>query len=209
MKTTIFLLIGLFISVSAVSAKTSGRVVDGDQPVQIQNAGQDKKIEVQNMTVLEDEVIDEVDQPEIISGEIINTHGQQVSEQVRLLLQSKLASQSGIGEQVRQIAQKQKQAQQSIQSGLAKINARPGWFKKLFGSNQTAVKNLNQQMEQNQLRIEELAKFQNEVSNQADYDMIQNTITTLTEQNTALVQALQSEQKFVGIFSWLRTLLNR
>jgi len=62
-------------------------------------------------------------------------------------------------------------------------------------------------MEQNQLRIEELVSLQTKVVNQADQDMLQNTINTLTEQNTALAPALQSEEKITGIFSWLSALL--
>lgn len=217
MRTTLFLLISLFVSVNAVSAKTSTQAGNSEETVQTQNvnqiqtqnAGQDKKIEVQNMEILEEnETIDEADQSEEDSIQKMDNHGQRVSEQVHLLLQSKLASQSGIGQQVREIAQNQSKAQEAIQSGLDKINSRPGWFKKLFGSNQTAVKNLNQQMAQNQLRIEELKKLQAKVSSQADQDMLQTAVQSLVNQNTALSQTVNVEQKRKGFFSWFQSLLS-
>jgi hypothetical protein len=208
MKTTIFILISLFISVNAVSAKTSTQTGNSDDTaqtqnsnqIQTQNAGQDKKLEVQNMEVIEEE------------GDIVErttNHGQEVSQYVHELLQSRLASQSGIGQQVREVAQKQTQAQETIRAGLDKINSHSALFKKFFGTDKSAVKNLNQQIAQNQLRIEELTKIQTQVTNQADQDMLQTTLQSLIDQNTALSEAVRLEQGRKGFLSWITTLFNR
>jgi len=129
-----------------------------------------------------------------------------VAQKVEELLASK-EDQGGIGQQVKVIAQQQKQAQQEIKGQLDKLESRKGLMKKLFGPNLKAIKNLNRQMEQNQLRIEQLQQLQTEVVNQADQTQIEEAVQALVEQNTALQDQILFEEQAGSLFGWLAELL--
>jgi len=148
------------------------------------------------------------------SGQATNSRSQnayqhisRVAQSVEGLLETNIKG--GIGEQVREIAQQQNQSQEQIQQNLKKVESRPGWFKKLFGVDKKAVKNLTGQIAQNQLRLEQLTEIQTQLSNQSDLQTVQLAVETLTDQNTALQQVLEEEEQIKGIFSWLTALFAR
>lgn len=125
-----------------------------------------------------------------------------VAKKVEELLINK-ADQGGIGQQVKVIAQQQKQAQNEIKGQLDKLESRWGWMKKLFGADQKTIKNINRQLEQNRLRIQQLQQLQTQLSNQTDQSQIQELVQALTEQNTALVEQIQVEEQVGSLFGWL------
>lgn len=130
-----------------------------------------------------------------------------VAQQVQELLQ--IRTTGGIGDQVRQIAREQNQAQTQIQDNLNKLESRSGLLKRLFGPEYKAIKNLNQQMEQNRLRIQQLQQLANQVQNQADQTQIQEAIQALNEQNTVLREQIQAEESIGSLLGWLFKLLAR
>ena len=109
----------------------------------------------------------------------------------------------GIGQQVRVIAQEQKEAQVEIGIEEDKLASRSGLTKKLFGSDYKAIRNLNRQMERNQLRIEQLEQLQTQITNEGDQEQIQGVIQALVEQNTALQEQIQAEEETGSVFGWL------
>lgn len=113
-----------------------------------------------------------------------------------------------VGNQVRAVVQEQAQAQAQIQQELVSMAARSGFMKKLFGPDYKAIKNLKQQMEQNQLRIQQLEQMQNQVQNQADATQLQLVTQALASQNTVLQQQVQAEEKVGSVFGWLIKLFN-
>lgn len=125
----------------------------------------------------------------------------EVAKQVQLLLQTRTSG--GIGEQVRLIAQEQNQAQTQIQDQINKLNSKGKLARFLTGTNYGATKNLKQQLEQNQLRIEQLEQLQNQLSNQGDIAMVQETIQALIQENTSLQELITAEEKTFGLFGWL------
>lgn len=108
-----------------------------------------------------------------------------------------------IGQKIQTLAQEQVQAQTQIQSQLNKLESKSGLMKKLFGPDYGAIKNLKQQMEQNQLRIQQLTQIQNEVANQSDEAQLQEAVQALVEQNTALEEQIQAEEQVGSLFGWL------
>jgi hypothetical protein len=125
-----------------------------------------------------------------------------VAEKVAGLLEFKEDS-KGIGTEVRVIAKAQNQAQNLIKGGLDKLDSRGRMMRALFGTDLKAVKNLNQQMEQNQLRIQQLEELKNQVVNQADETQIEEAIQAMIDQNTALADQIKIEEQTKGMFGWL------
>lgn len=134
-------------------------------------------------------------------------HMSVVAQSVKTLLETRISG--GIGEQIREIAQQQNQSQEQIKQNLDDVESRPGWFKKLFGADKKTIRNLNEHIEKNQLRLEQLAEIQTQLSNQSDQQTVQLAVETLTGQNTALQQVLEEEEQIKGIFSWLTSLFGR
>ena len=207
MKKLLYILPLFFLIGFPVLAKAETGVKNQNQ-IQTQNQGEGQQIQQQTQEMEEQETKDEDTEDDGQRGEGLQNRNPKalenmsvVSRKVQELLQTK--STGGIGEQVREIAREQNQAQIQIQDGLEKIGNRKGFVKNLFGPDYKAIKNLNKQMEQNQLRIEMLQQLVNQVENQADETQIQEAILALTEQNTALQEQIQSEEKIGSLFGWL------
>jgi len=130
-----------------------------------------------------------------------------VAQQVQQLLL--IRTTGGIGEQVRQVAQEQNQAQTQIQQELNKLETQSNFTKKIFGPNYKAINNLNQQMAQNQLRIQKLEQLADQVQNQAEAAQLRETIQALIQQNTALQSQVQAELHVSSLLGWLLKLINQ
>lgn len=124
-----------------------------------------------------------------------------VAQKVQELLQVKTSG--GIGDRVRLIARTQNQAQDQIQEQLNEIESKSKLAKSLFGPDYKSLKNLQQQVEQNQLRIQELQQLMTQLSNQGDKTAIQETIQALTQENVSLQEIIASEEQIRSLFGWL------
>ena len=184
-----------------------GNQVKNQKLIKTQNQGEDQQLQVENTQ--EQESLQAKKDKGLGSQNRSETARQNMSliaQKVEELLASK-EDQGGIGQQVKVIAQQQKQAQQEIKGQLDKLESRKGLMKKLFGPDRKAIKNLNRQMEQNQLRIEQLQQQQTEVVNQADQTQIEEAVQALVEQNTALQDQVRFEEQIGSLFGWLAKLL--
>ena len=124
-----------------------------------------------------------------------------VGAKVQELLQIKTTG--GIGDQVRTLAQDQIKAQDQIQLQLDKVDSKGTFTKALFGPDYKALKSLEGQMEQNQLRIQALQELQTQITNSGDETTLEATIQSLIDQNTALQDAINLEGQTKSLFGWL------
>lgn len=187
-----------------VSASPTGNQVQNRNEVQIQNQGEDSQLQVNTQ---EQENLGDG------QGEGLQNRNQnavqnmsEVAKQVQQLLQ--IRTEGGIGQQVRQIAQEQNQAQTQIQEQLNKLESKGKLVRLLTGTDYVAVKNLKVQLEQNQLRIKQLEQLQNQLSNQGDITIVQETIQALIAENTSLQERITAEEQTKSIFGWLSRLFN-
>ena len=135
-------------------------------------------------------------------------HMSNVAEEVEALLADEDRD-GGIGQQVKVIAQEQKNAQKAIEGNLEEIDGRKGFAKKLLGPDYGAMKNLEKHMAQNQLRIQQLQQLQTQTSNQSEQTQLKNAIQAMQNQNTVLGERLQAESDSPGMLGWLiRPLIN-
>jgi hypothetical protein len=108
-----------------------------------------------------------------------------------------------VGKQIKKLAQQQIQAQSEIQTQLNKLEAKSRFMKSLFGPDYKAIKNLNQQVEQNRFRIQQLTQLADQVQNQTEETQLQEAIQALTQQNTALQEQVRAEEKVGSLLGWL------
>ncbi len=125
----------------------------------------------------------------------------EVAKQVQALLQVRTSG--GIGDQVRLIAREQNQAQTRIQEQLDKLESKGKLARFLTGTNFEAIKSLEQQILENQLRIQELTTLATQLTYQSDITMVQETIQALIQENTSLQDKIAAEVQTRSLFGWL------
>ncbi len=182
---------------------TSNQVQNQNQ-VETKNQGEESQL---NVNTQEQENLGENQDEQVGSAAMKNINI--VSENVEKLLIEDDSENGGIGKEVKQIAQDQKQAQNQIKTDLEKVDKRSGLLKSLIGPNYQALKNMQKQMEQNQLRIQQLEKLMTQLNNQSDITMVQETIQVLTDQNTALQDKVVLEEKMASLLGWFFKLFAR
>lgn len=188
------------------AAAPQGSQVQNQNQVQTQNQGEDQQLQI---TTREQENL-QTGQSKSVNprSENARQHMSIVAQEVENLLTTG-SRMGGIGQQVREVAQQQKQAQTQIQQQLGKLESRQGLMKKLFGTDYKAIKNLNQQVERSRLRIQQLQELEPQLANQIDQTRIAQVIQALTEQNTALQEQVQAEEQTASLLGWLFKLLAR
>jgi len=190
-----------------VQAKQEDPVqVQNQNQIQTQNQGEEEQIQVTN----QEEEGQSTGQPKEVAprSETARERMSEVAKKVEEILTSETRF-GGIGEQVRELARQQNQAQEQIQEQWGLIEARRGWLKKLLGPDFGAVNNLKQQTAQNQVRIRQLEQLQDQLTNQGDLTIIQEMVQALQDQNTALQERIQTEEENSSLLGWLFRLLNR
>jgi len=130
-----------------------------------------------------------------------------VSQRVQELLQ--LRTSGGIGEEVRVIAREQNEVQTRLAEKLEKLQSRKAWVKKMIGTDRKVLKSVRDEIHQNEVRIQKLETLLTKLTNQADKTKVQNMITALKEENTALMATITAEENTRSMFGWLTKLLEK
>lgn len=184
---------------------TSPTGVQVKNQVQTQNMGEESQLQVNTQT--EEQLMANEDKQGASKtasprSETAKAHMSTVSGIVENLLVS-TSLKGGIGDQVKEIAQQQKTAQDEMQSELAKIDGRNQLLKALIGPDYMSLKKMQQAMSQNEERIQKLIELQNQLTNTGDKTMIEEAIQALTEQNLALGEQVSFEERTGSAFGWL------
>ena len=178
-----------------VSTSPTGSQVQNQNQIKTQNQGEDSQLQVNTQ-----------EQENLEAGSLNRNQNavqnmSEVATQVQQLLQLKTTG--GIGEQVRTVAQAQNQAQIQIQEQLTKLESKGKLVRLLTGTDYGAVKNLKAQLEQNQLRIQQLTQLQNQLTNQGDITAVQEMIQALIQENTSLQDRITAEEQTRSLLGWL------
>lgn len=222
-KISLFIIGAIFLAISSTAyaaknetvtqgtgSQTDSNQIQNQNQVQTQNQGEDSQLQInaQEQEFQEDNQLQDISKNEAPRSEVATENMSAVSQKVEELLTTE-GAQGGIGQQVKQIAQEQKTAQQEIQTELAKVDNRKGLTKFLIGPDYKALKNMQKTMEQNQLRVKQLVQLQNQLINQGNITMVQETIQVLTDQNTVLQDRINIEEKQGSLFGWLFKLFSK
>ena len=194
--------------------------------VKTQNAGENTQLQVNTQEMVEtgkemieagEKILKDNEEALEAGKKMIKAYGKSdnarqhmdvVAEKVEELLSDE-NGQGRIGQQVKEIAAQQKQAQGVTEKQLDKLESRWGITKKLFGANRKAIQSLKQQMEQDQIRMRQLQQLQIQTTNQADRDQIQAMVQALIEQDTSLSEQIYTEEQSKGMFNWFTKLFTR
>ena len=79
----------------------------------------------------------------------------------------------------------------------------PGIARFLFGPNYESLNSLKQEMEQNRVRVQQLEQLKLKLTDQEDITNVQEMITLLQQENTALQEKIALEESNGGLLGWL------
>lgn len=183
---------------------TGAEVVNQNQ-VMTQNMGEEQQLEVKTAEQEEASVGTKSAAPR---SKAALDHMSVVAKSVEEILVDRTLK-GGIGDQVREIAQAQKQSHDEIEQQIRKMENRGGLIKALIGPDYRALSNIEKQISRNELRIQQLTELKNQLVNTGDIGMVQETIDALIQENTSLQEMIALESRIGSLFGWLARLFVR
>jgi lipopolysaccharide export LptBFGC system permease protein LptF len=200
----------------ASQSQQQGQVVnqgeDSNVQAQVQQQSQDgngTEEQVQNQNQIqnqgEESQIQNSEQQETKSqnqSAVAEQRKSQVSSAVQEMLQVAERN-SGIGEQVRAIAQNQTQNQEKLEVSLQKVQSRSSFAKFLIGADYGEINNAQGTLEQNRQQIQSLNEIKNQLANEGEKQNLTQQIQTLEQANLQIENSLQESQKGFSLFGWL------
>jgi hypothetical protein len=130
----------------------------------------------------------------------------QNQNQVRLAVHALLSMENmtgGIGKNVSAIAREFNNSVMSTIRAEEKIQTRSGFARFFAGGDETTATELESEVEQNELRIQQLTQLRNECQcDQEVKDLMQEQIQLMQQEQTRLRELAQQEKKSKGLFDW-------
>lgn len=181
------------------ASPTTGSGVANQNQVKTQNAGEESQLMI---STAEQESAGDSTISAGMRSEMAIEKMSEVAKNVEILLMDKTLT-GGIGQQVKAIAQEQKNSMDKVQNQIKSIDSRGGFVKALIGPDYQTLKELEMQLDQNQLRIEALTELKNQLTNAGDITMVEETIKLLAEENIGLQDKINAENRVGSVFGWL------
>jgi hypothetical protein len=173
----------------------TGSQVKNQNQVKTQNQGEDQNLSVNTQ---ESEQLNQTVDEDVAK----------VSDQVKELIET-VGAKSGIGQQVKEIAQNQQKNQEKIKSAYYELKNRGQLIRLFVGSDKKMTQALELMNEENRLTIEKLEGMKNLTNNQTELDQLQDTIGILLTQNGYLEEKIATEKQANGLFGWFTRLFTR
>jgi hypothetical protein len=117
--------------------------------------------------------------------------------------------QTALGPEIREIARSQQENQASAAAELRKIEKRNLLLKLLLGNDEHALTQLNQLQTKNERQIVQLQTILDNTEDPAARVVIENTITSLEEQNVLISQEVEKDGQTFSLFGWAKKIWRR
>lgn len=172
--------------------------VQNQNQLQVENRGEESGLTVQNQEK------ESLQVQENKFGQQQISFKQQV-EQTSAVIEEALEQEEVLTKEgeTKKVLQEQKQGQEKLKEDTEKLGQRQGVVRFILGPDWKALKALKQEMEQNQVRINQLNSLKLQVQNQGEEQLLQQVVQTLEEQNTSLQEQINKEEGNMGILGWL------
>ncbi len=174
---------------------------------QIQNQGEESQIQnsEQQQSTADSQNKSELTLPEQRRSQVANAVQKilQTAEEIRTDGEN-----SGIGLQVRDIAQAQTQNQEKLENSLQKVEGRSNLVKFFIGPDYKEINSAKEILTENRLRVLELNELKNQLSNEGEQQNLTQQAQILEQVNLQVENSLDTSQKGFSLFGWLVKLFN-
>ncbi|MCJ7827768.1 hypothetical protein MUP65_01310 [Patescibacteria group bacterium] len=182
------------------------------EPVTVQSENQEEPITTQDegqsglITVQSENQVKTINQGEDEQLQVSSNYSLQLMTQKIAQVKAQFGTQSGYGEKVLGEIEILESRQQRVQQALEDIDARQGLLRNILGPKYKQLNLLTEAIGEGWFQIRILEGLQTQVANQAEDSAIQELISALKEQNTALEEKILEEEAHPGWFGWLGAL---
>jgi len=121
----------------------------------------------------------------------------------KMIVLSSIFSDSVLGSKLETSAKTYLLSEDKVNQALDTADTRTGFAKFFIGPNYEELGIVKIQIEQNQVKIQEMNKIHAQLQNEADQTELKGAIRTLEAQNTALQNQLDGEEEVFSLFGWL------
>jgi len=128
-----------------------------------------------------------------------------VSEEVKKFLETRGDDKTGIGQQVKVIAQNQ----EKIRSAFYELKNRGQLVRLFVGSDKKMTAALKELNDENIKTINKLVALKDQTVNEVDKTQIENTLGILLTQNSLLEEKINTEKQAIGLLGWFTRLFNK
>jgi len=147
---------------------------------------------------------------EIMASTTVQERRSQVANAVQTMLQLAAANgNTGLGEQIRTIAQTQVQNQEKLEASLAKVQNRGTLARFLLGPNHREINKARQTLEQNRTQIQQLNEAKNQLTDQAAQAQLAEQISALEQTDAEVENSLSSSQAGFSLLGWVSRWFNK
>lgn len=113
---------------------------------------------------------------------------------------------SGVGEQIREIAQNQNQLMEQAEESLQEVKERGKFTRFLIGPNYRKLGDVETQLETHTQKLEEIKSLRDEMTSTTDKDILDKQILLMENVSKELKDEVDSEEKGFSLFGWLNRL---
>ncbi|MFH1890490.1 MAG: hypothetical protein ABIJ91_02925 [Candidatus Kuenenbacteria bacterium] len=191
-------------------SQTESPITNQDCEIPNQNSQNESQAnQIQNEPTLIKNNEQEVSQEKNITGsQVAEQRRSEVASAVQEILQV-AERDSGVGQQVKIIAQTQAQNQEKLEASLQKVQNRSGLVKFFVGPNYEEINNAKNLLEQNREQIKQLDQIKNQLTNQDDQQKLTEQIQLFERSNQEIENSLDISQKGFSLFGWLFRLFTK
>lgn len=150
----------------------------------------------------DDEEADEEGEEDELENEVAKEYKNSVAQFVHTL-KAVGEREGGIGQQVKVVAQAQNDSQLKVENAVKAVNGRSGFAQFLIGADYENIKEVRNEIAQNQNRIAVLTQLMTQASDQAVKDVLQDQVKVLQQENTKLQEFANINENKPSVFGWL------
>jgi len=184
-------------TLGAIPNKVSNVETKDNPPISTNNQN------LQNDSTLTKNNEQEVNQEKTItSSQVAEQRKSEVANVVQNIIQI-VEKDSGVGEQIKTIAQTQVQSQEKLEISLQKVQSRSGFTKFFIGPDYGEINNANKLLEQNREQIKQLDEVQNQLTDKTDKQKLTEQVRLLEQTNQEVENSLNTSQKGFSLFGWI------
>jgi hypothetical protein len=202
------------------SGTGTGMSTQNQQQTQTANQGENSQIQIQNNEQVqngsgtgeqvknqnqEQEKVQQQQQEQTNAEE----HRSTVANFVQCLLEVASTIDSGIGQQVRIIAQQQNQSASTTIQAIEKVQTRNKVKTFFFGSDYKNLGALRSETVQTRNRLEQLNRLMENIQNEGDKIELQNQIQALEQEQIKIESFIKTQESKFSLFGWLVKLFNK
>ena len=116
---------------------------------------------------------------------------------------------TGIGEQIRVIAQNQNRNQEDIEESLARVQKRSAIAKIIMGPNYSEINKAQELLNQNRSQIQQMEEIRNQVVSEEDKQVLNEQIQLISNANEEIEDLLDDSKKGFSLLGWMFKIFNR